>query len=234
MRRSIALLVALVLALIPFTSLAADPVTTTTVAEKKVDSVPAGANAWCIKDYPDKSAAQAAAGNYGLVAEVGGKVWLATLGTGSGQCAATVGPLTMPNASQYLIRVMELKGPSGGQTAVHMHPGSESYYVLAGSMKVQSDSGTKSASAGQALVGPGAGTAMQVTSTGSQDVQALALFVVDASQAFSTPTEFHAGHTVAPQTGAGHMGSPVVGLLTAIAAAAVFGLGIALRRLRHA
>jgi hypothetical protein len=44
--------------------------------------------------------------------------------------------------------------------------------------------------AGQPAAGHGADMAMQVSSTGSTDLHALVMFVVDATRPFSTPTTF--------------------------------------------
>ena len=44
---------------------------------------------------------------------------------------------------------------------------------------------------GQAETGHGADVPMQVSSTGSTDLHALVMFVVDADKPFSSPAEFH-------------------------------------------
>jgi hypothetical protein len=123
---------------------------------------------------------------------------------------------------------VQLSGPTGSQTSVHSHPGAEVYYVLTGELTARSDTSENSAAAGQGFVGPETGSAMQVVSTGSDDLLALALFVVDASQAFSSPAEFHAMPGW-PNTGAGGLAgedSSMDGrLLLAILATGIIALG---------
>jgi quercetin dioxygenase-like cupin family protein len=74
---------------------------------------------------------------------------------------------------------------------VHTHPGSEAFYVLAGETSQKTAYGTTRADAGQSIVGHGADTPMQVSSSGSSDLEALVMFVVDADRPFSSPAKFH-------------------------------------------
>jgi quercetin dioxygenase-like cupin family protein len=89
-------------------------------------------------------------------------------------------------APEYLLRINEAGGPAGAKTAVHTHPGSESFYVLTGRLSQKTSQGENHAAAGQAMNGKGAGVAMEVSSTGQEELRALVMFVVDASQPFSS------------------------------------------------
>jgi len=165
------------------------------LAEKKVTELPAGQLYWRIEHFPTLAAAQAAAGATGLAAESDGKAWLFTLGAAGGSSAggskvAEVGPLPQLTAMQYLLRINEASGPPGSITGVHTHPGSEAFYVLAGEQSIRTPQGTLRVKAGQPETGPGGDTPLQVSSSGSTDLHALVMFMVDATRPFSTPAKF--------------------------------------------
>ena len=162
------------------------------LAEKKVAELPAGPLFWRVESFATLAQAQAAAGPMGLVAESGGKVWLFTLGSAGGSSAGgakilEVGPITPVAAPQYLLRVNEASGPPGSVTPVHHHPGSEAAYVLAGEQTFRTPHGVMRIGAGKAEAGHGPDTPMQVSSSGSVDLKALVMFVLDASKPFSSP-----------------------------------------------
>lgn len=207
MMRLIAPILVFLLALIPAAGSVQEAITSTPLGEATVTQLPSESLVWRLETFSDTATAESAMTDTSLVVESGGQVMLATLGPAGGSSeggtlVAEIGPVNAPNASQYLLRVVQLSGPTGSQTSVHSHPGAEVYYVLTGELTARSDTGENSAAAGQGFVGPEAGSAMQVVSTGSNDLLALALFVVDASQAFSSPAEFHAMPGW-PNTGAG-------------------------------
>jgi len=70
---------------------------------------------------------------------------------------------------------------------VHSHPGSEAFFVLTGEQSIRGAQGTMRVKAGAAEAGQGAEKAMQVSSSGTTDLHALVMFVVDASKPFSSP-----------------------------------------------
>jgi hypothetical protein len=126
------------------------------------------------------------------VAESAGKVWLFTLGSsggssGKGTKIAEVGPIPRIIATQYLLRINDASGPPGSVTSVHSHPGSEAFFVLTGEQSIRGALGTMHVKAGQAEAGQGADKHMQVSSSGTSDLHALVMFVVDASKPFSSP-----------------------------------------------
>jgi quercetin dioxygenase-like cupin family protein len=162
--------------------------------EKKVTELPAGPLFWRVESFATLARAQAAAGQLGLVAESGGKVWLFTLGPAGGSSdggtkMAEIGPLPPIAAPVYLLRVNEARGPSGSITPVHSHPGAEAAYVLAGEQTFRTPHGMKRVAAGKAEAGHAAGTPMQVSSSGSVDLHALVMFAVDATKPFSSPAK---------------------------------------------
>jgi hypothetical protein len=164
------------------------------LAERKVAELPAGPLFWRVESFTTLARAQAAAGPMGLVAESGGKAWLFTLGPAGGSSdggtkMAEMGPLPPIAASLYLLRVNEASGPSGSITPVHSHPGAEAAYVLAGEQTFRTPHGVMRVGPGEAVAGHGADTPMQVSSSGSVDLRALVMFVVDATKPFSSPAK---------------------------------------------
>ncbi|WP_198088345.1 hypothetical protein [Variovorax sp. E3] len=165
------------------------------LAEKTVADLPPGPLFWRIDNFSTREQAQAAAGPWALVAESAGKVWLFTLGPAGGASAgggrvAEVGPIARVAAAHYLLRINEASGPPGSTTPVHMHAGSEAFLVLAGEQSIRSPHGVLRVGPGQPEPGHGAGMAMQVSSSGTEDLHALVMFVVDADQPFSSPASF--------------------------------------------
>ena len=164
------------------------------LAQKKIAELPPGSLYWRIENFPTLAEAQAAAGPMALAAETRGKVWLFTLGSSGGSTAggskvAEVGPIPRIVAPQYLLRINEASGPPGSVTPVHTHPGSEAFYVLAGEQTIRTPKGTLRVKAGQPEAGYGADNPMQVSSSGSTDLHSLVMFVVDATQPFSSPAK---------------------------------------------
>jgi len=162
------------------------------LAERTVAELPGGELFWRIENYPSAEAARAAAGGWSLVAESAGEVWLFTLGppggsSPGGRKVSEVGPIARVAAPQYLLRINEASGPPGSVTPVHRHPGSEAFYVLAGEQSIRGPHGTMVVKAGTPEPGEAAGMAMQVSSSGSADLRSLVMFVVDATQPFSSP-----------------------------------------------
>lgn len=164
------------------------------IAEKKIQRLPAGTLFWRIDNFPTLAQAQAAAGPTGLAAEAAGKVWLFTLGPKGGSSAggtkvAEIGPMPPIEAPEYLLRINLTGGPPGVKTPVHMHPGSETFYVLSGQLSQKSPHGVSHINAGQAMPGHGPGVPMEVSSSGTGDLTALVMFFLDATKPFSSPAK---------------------------------------------
>jgi hypothetical protein len=165
------------------------------LAERKVTKLPDGDLHWRIETVASREAAQAAAGDWGLVAEADGKVWLFTLGasggaTGAGTKVAEVGPIPRFDAALYLLRINEARGTPGARTPVHTHPGSEAFFVLKGEQSIRGPKGVLRVKALQPEAGSGSDVPMEVSSTGSTDLHSLVMFVVDANRPFSSPAKF--------------------------------------------
>lgn len=177
------------------------------VADKTVKELPAGTLYWRIENFPTLAQAQAASGpgrwnpntvSYeaptALAAEAAGKAWLFTLGpkggsTAGGTLVAEIGPVPRIAAREYRLRINSTGGPSGAKTPVHMHPGSETFYVLSGRLGQKTPQGVSYVDAGQFMLGHGANMPMEVFSSGASDLNALVMFVVDADSPFSSPAK---------------------------------------------
>ncbi len=165
------------------------------VAEKKVAQLPSGPLYWQVENFATLAQAQSAAGPTSLVAEAAGKVWLFTLGAKGaaprgGVQVAEIGPVPPLVAPEYLLRINNAGGSPGAKTPVHTHPGSEAFYVLAGRLSQRTKHGVSHVDPGQFVPGHGADMAMEVSSSGDVDLNALVMFVVDATRPFSTPAKF--------------------------------------------
>ena len=177
------------------------------VAEKKVKELPAGPLYWRLETFPTLADAKVAVGPDGwnpaavryetttsLIAEVDGKVWVATLGaqgasTPGGTKVAEIGPVPELSASEYLLRLNYGSGPAGSKTPAHSHPGSESFYVISGRLGQRTPDGVHYVDGGQTMNGHAANTTMQVFNAGDGELKALIMFVVDAGKPFSVPAK---------------------------------------------
>jgi hypothetical protein len=167
------------------------------LAEKKIAKLPPGPLFWRVESFATKAEADRAAGPLSLSAEAAGKAWLFTLGpagaaaSSGGTKVAEVGPLPAVEAPEYLLRINYATGVPGSTTPVHTHPGSEAFYVLAGEQSIRGPQGVARAKPGQPVIGGGGDSMpMQVSSSGTADLQALVMFVVDATKPFSSPATF--------------------------------------------
>ena len=165
------------------------------IAEKVVDRLPPGPLYWRVERFPTLSEAKAAADRYALAAESWGQAWLFTLGAdegvrSGGQKLAEIGPVPAPAARKYLLRINRAGGPPGARTPVHTHPGSEAFYVLKGELTQHIGHGAARVTAGNAMNGHAPGMVMQLESSGTEPLQQLVLFVVDADKPFSSPAQF--------------------------------------------
>ena len=167
------------------------------VADKKLNALPPGPLYWRIENFPTLDQAQSAAATSptALAAAVSGKVWLFTLAekggvTQGGVKIAEVGPVPIFAAPEYLLRINHASGPPGSKTPVHSHPGSESFYVLAGQVGQRMSQVVTRAEAGQTMVGHGPDMPMEVFSGGTTDLDQLVMFLLDATRPASVPAKF--------------------------------------------
>jgi hypothetical protein len=162
------------------------------LAEKSVSSLPRGELFWRIDNFGTMAQARTAMGDWSLLAESAGKIWLFTLGPPQPSSAgatkiAQVGPVPRVHASRYILRINDASGPPGSATPVHSHPGTEAFFVLEGEQSVREAHGVTRITAGQTAAGHGADEPMQVCSGGPADLHALVMLIVDANRAFTSP-----------------------------------------------
>lgn len=171
-----------------------DPLVIKPLAEKKVTELPTGRLIWTIETFDSVALADSAAGPWSLTVQSAGKVWLFSLGNGerplsAGTRVAEVGPIPRITAKTYLLRVNEASGPPGSTTPIHSHPGSEAFFVLSGEQSIRSSTKVMKVTEGHFEPGQGAENAMEVSSSGTTDLHALVMFVVDADKPFSSPAK---------------------------------------------
>ena len=128
--------------------------TPVTIAEKKLTTLPAGPLYWEIETFATASNANATAAS--LSAAVAGKTWRFTLAqkgtaTPGGTKVAEIGPIPPVEAPEYLLRVINVTGPRGAASGVHMHPGTEAFYVVTGQLTQKTQHGVSTVEAGQAM-----------------------------------------------------------------------------------
>lgn len=205
---AVALLFGAMALLSPLSSAAQAPYVVKPVSQKKVKQLPPGPLFWRVEIFSTLDDAKAAVGPDGwnpasvsyetttsLIAEIDGKVYVVTLGakgasTPGGNKVAEVGPVSVVTAPEYLLRLNHGYGPPGAATAVHSHPGSESFYVIAGQLGQKTPHGVAHVGAGKTMSGHSAGMPMQVFNSGAIDLSTLIMFVVDATKPFSVPAKF--------------------------------------------
>ena len=192
-KRAVCLWLAVILlASVALSSASAQQFEVKPIAERKIAQLPPGQLFWRIDTFATLAQAQTAASSTALAAEAAGQFWLFTLGskggsTPGGAKVAEIGPVPPVVAPEYLLRINISGGPPGGKTPVHTHAGSETFYVLAGELSQKTPHGTSSIPAGQSMAGHEPGIPMEVSSSGTSDLTALVMFVVDATKPFSSP-----------------------------------------------
>lgn len=195
--------------LAPYPAVAQEKYVVKPVAQKKIEHLPTGPLYWRVENFATLDEAKTAVGPDGwnpasvryetttsLIAEVAGKVWVVTLGpkgatTPGGSAVAEIGPVPTLTAPEYLLRLNYGSGPPEATTPVHSHPGSESFYVIDGRLGQRTPQGVGYVEAGHVMNGHPGGTPMQVFNAGTTDLNALIMFVVDASKPFSVPANFN-------------------------------------------
>jgi hypothetical protein len=147
---------------------------------------------WYLDVYPTRSEADKAKGPRGTVVESLGKVWLLTIEKAAwrpvlkGERVAEVGPLRVTAGEQYSAVFMESVSVPGTTSTIHVHPGPEAWYTLAGETCLETPNGKLVGRAGGPPVVVPAGSPMQLTVSGSEQRRALTLILHESSKAPST------------------------------------------------
>lgn len=139
-------------------------------------SLPLGRTApelyWHIVRFPDLASAEAA-GTAGSVVTpaLGGHIFLQAISDDpswrprGGVHLRTVGPFSVPAGADLTARFMEATTATASTTFPHMHSGPEGFFLLEGSICVETPAGAHRAGPGEALVLPGH-VPMQLSSSG--------------------------------------------------------------------
>jgi mannose-6-phosphate isomerase-like protein (cupin superfamily) len=165
------------------------------IATRSVEQLPEGELYWRVESFATLAEAEAAARSFSLAADASGRFWLFTLGyqgerTTGATFVAELGPVPRFEAAHYTLRINRARAPVGHATSVHMRPGSEAFYVLSGQLTQHTTHGVARANAGETMNGYAPGMVMQLESTGSEPLDQLVLFVVDADRPFSSQASF--------------------------------------------
>lgn len=165
------------------------------VAERNIAQLPAGPLYWRVESAPAMAGPPLTGQNLSLSAEADGRSWLFTLGprgarTPGLRLEAEIGPVPIPGADAWTLRLNRAGGPPGARTPVHAHPGSEAFFVRSGRLCQRTSHGDTELGAGQSMTGHQPGAVMQLTSCGEGDLDQWVMFVVDSAQPFSWPASF--------------------------------------------
>ena len=159
------------------------------MAEANVDTLPEGELYWHVENFGSLDAAKAAAGAYSLAAEFDDKAWLFTLGDRKaagmgGTPVANIGPVPRIDSDGFLLRINNAIAPVGAVTTIHTHPGPEAFLVLSGQLTQHTPYGMHVLNAGATMPGV-PDQAMEIHSTGDEELRELIMFVVDPSRPFA-------------------------------------------------
>ena len=161
----------------------------TKMAEKEVEVLPDGELYWHIENFGSLDEAKAAGGTYSLAAEFDDKAWLFTLsgskagGTG-GTPVASIGPVPRIDSKTFLLRINNATAPVGAKTTIHTHPGPEAFLILSGQLTQHTPYGMHVLNAGATMPGV-PDQAMEIYSTGDEELRELIMFVVDPTRPFA-------------------------------------------------
>jgi quercetin dioxygenase-like cupin family protein len=140
---------------------------------------------WHIERFDSLEAANKAAGPNGVAAEAHGSVWLMTVEPRTeshrgGHHVDWIGPLELPKAGRYTMRVLSSLLMPGSTTPVHVHSGPEVLYVVAGEQAMDTPKFGYRLTTGKSFILPAA-TIHRGRVIGSVPRRALGLGLSDAA-----------------------------------------------------
>ena len=158
----------------------------TILASRPLVGPPAEPVYWHLDRFDSLEAARKAAGPDGVAAEAHGSAWLLTVearaeGHHGGRHVAWVGPLALPAAGRYTMRVQSSLLLPGATTPAHTHSGTEAVYVVDGEQCMETRDTGHRLGAGRSLVLP-AGAAHRGRVTGAVARRAFGLVLHDAAR----------------------------------------------------
>jgi quercetin dioxygenase-like cupin family protein len=161
----------------------------TKMAEMPASELPAGELYWHVENFTSLAQAEAAKGDFSLATEFDDRAWLFTLAdrkaAGMGGTPVTsIGPVPRFDAPEYLLRINSATAPAGARTSVHTHPGPEAFLILSGQLTQRTPYGQHVLNAGGTMPGV-PDQAMEVQSSGDEELRELIMFIVDPTRPFS-------------------------------------------------
>lgn len=161
----------------------------TILASRQIAGPVSGPLYWHIDRFSSLEDAKKAAGPNGVAAEAHGGVWLMTVEGKSkdhhgGRHVAWTGPLVLPTADRYTMRVQSSLLELGTTTLVHTHSGLEVLYIVSGEQCLDTQTAAHRLTAGKSFVLP-VGVVHRGRVTGSGVRRALALILHDAGRTAS-------------------------------------------------
>jgi quercetin dioxygenase-like cupin family protein len=139
---------------------------------------------WHIDRFESLEAATKAAGPNSVATEAHGSFWLLTAETRDedhhgGHHVAQIGPLDLPSASRYTMRVLSSSLAPGSTTPIHTHSGPEAFYIVDGEQCIEMSYTGQHLTAGQSFIVP-VNTVHRGRVIGSRSRRALGLILYDA------------------------------------------------------
>src|ERR1700754_1912751 len=140
---------------------------------------------WHLDRFDSLEAAIKAAGPNSVATEAHGYFWLVTVETKPeehlvGKHVAQIGPIDLPAADQYTMRVLSSLLMPGSTTPIHTHSGPEVFYIVDGEQCIERSESSHHLSAGQSFVVP-AKSVHRGRVIGSKARRALALVLYNAA-----------------------------------------------------
>jgi quercetin dioxygenase-like cupin family protein len=141
---------------------------------------------WHIDRFNSLEAAMKAAGPNGVAAEAHGSFWLFTVEAKSenhygGHHVRSIGPIVLPSADSFMMRVQSSLLLPGSTTPIHTHSGPELFYIVDGRQCIETQEGGGSLKAGDSYVVPG-GVVHRGRVVGTTARRAVALIVYDGAR----------------------------------------------------
>jgi len=107
-----------------------------------------------------------------------------------GSPVASIGPVPRIDAVEFRLQINSAKAPAGAKASIHSHPGPEAFLILSGQLTQRTPYGQHVLNAGATMAGT-PDQAMQVRSTGDEELRELIMFVVDPLRPFASHAELN-------------------------------------------
>ncbi|HEU5091871.1 MAG TPA: hypothetical protein VFT30_04255 [Nitrospira sp.] len=129
----------------------------TILASRPLSGAMTGTIYWHIDRFNSLEDAKKAAGPNGVAAEAHSGVWLMTVEGKTkdhhgGRHVALIGPLNLPAAESYTMRVASSLLKHGASTPVHTHSGPEAWFIVVGDQCLETEKSAHRLKAGKSFV----------------------------------------------------------------------------------